>query len=61
MNDEYFHIRTKDVRKIAETIYMSLEEMLGWGEYNFEIGDLKTDIINDIISIINAHEKKLGE
>ena len=60
MSDEYFHIRTKDVRKIAETVYVSLEEMLGWEEFGFEV-DLREDIINDVMRIINDHEKKLGE
>jgi len=60
MSDEYFHIRTKDVRKIAEAVYESLAEMLGWGEFGFE-DEVKNDITKDIMRIINKYEKKLGD
>lgn len=59
MSDEYFHIRTKDVRKIAETVYEHLAGLLGYSNFGCKV-NLRDDIINDIERIINDHEKKLG-
>lgn len=61
MSDEYFHIKTKDVRKIAEDVYVSLAEMLGWDhEFSLEAA-MRVDIIDEVERIINDHEKKLGD
>ena len=59
MSDKYFHIRTKDVRKIAEAIYEKVELFAVWKSRGFERA-IKEDIINRIEKIINKHEKKLG-